>query len=102
MITRAVTILGHPAALIEGGGVGSFYESPITLAGPGSGDVTLARLVVGGSYSYPYLGGSAGISGGGFDSLRLIDTEVRGPQLGLTFSQDRGESAVDHCRLALA
>ncbi len=80
VVDRPLTLLGP--ATFEGRWQGSCcIDAPIQLAGPGHGTVVVSNISTGmegvnGSYliSLP-----AGIQGGGFDALHVIDSEIRPP-----------------------
>ena len=83
VIDKALTIVGvdsNPPFIRNAlpGAVPPF--SPVHLAGPGSGVVTLSKMVIGGTvdgafFSLPH----QGISGGGFDELRITHSQVDAP-----------------------
>ncbi len=92
VVDKPLTLLGDPKPTIEGRPLPGEWGSPITLAGPGSGEVTLANLDIGGMVSGIIYGKTlAGISGGGFLKLHVYDSEVSGPEwFALTGSADGG------------
>lgn len=77
-ISQPVRLVGDPAPLLVAGAPNP--APPITLVGPGSGVVALVDVRTGGALagdgSAP---APAGIAGGGFDQLHLVDCEVLGP-----------------------
>ncbi len=100
VIDKPLQLVGDPLPLIQGewdSVMITTFHPPITLAGPGSGAVVLARLEVGGLVNGACCGSAAspGITGGGFSELRVYDSSVQGPEwiaiTGLAF----GEPAID-------
>jgi len=80
-IDKALTLLGSPPPLLEPTPNGSGYLAPITLAGPGSGEVVLSRIRTGGTaVGFTQSFNTAGILGGGFDELHLYDCDVHSPE----------------------
>lgn len=55
------------------------YDPPVTLAGTGSGTVTLAGLDIGGELWWEYQTSAPAIGGGGFDELRVLHCNVKAP-----------------------
>ncbi|RKY18104.1 MAG: hypothetical protein DRQ55_14210 [Planctomycetota bacterium] len=97
VVTKPVHIVGHPSAFVAGGpGPSGGFRSPITLAGPGSGEVALSRIAVGGGADFfSYESAAAGIQGGGFDRLLVQDCVIDGPQLNLTLGEYPGDRGID-------
>jgi len=88
-IDKPLTLLGNARPLIQGDGTPPYdFSPPITLAGPGWGDVVLADLEIGGTihgYAYTATSSRPGIEGGGFAELHIVDSHVEGPRwVGLT------------------
>ena len=80
-IDKPLHLLGDPAPLFEGMLQGTFsldYVSPLTLAGPGSGVVTLSNIKTGGSIGGIASHVGSGVTGGGFDELHIFDSVLRG------------------------
>jgi hypothetical protein len=85
-IDKALAIIGDPAPTFLGSqsGTGLEGQSPITLAGPGSGRVSLENVIVGGNIPpLSYNDGAAGVSGGGFAALYVYDSTIEAPFLSL-------------------
>jgi hypothetical protein len=80
VVDRPLTLIGP--AIFEGQWTGSCcIDAPIQLAGPGQGTVVVSDISTGmewvqGSY---LLSLPAGIEGGGFDELHVIDSVIRPP-----------------------
>ena len=95
-ITRPVTLIGDPTPII--GGLDGF-SSPITLAGSGTGQVTLSSIHAGDSFPDSIVSAvpPPGIQGGGFDELYIADSGIVAPtrgQFGCT-GLGLGNSAID-------
>src|SRR5688572_11282260 len=79
VIDRPLTLIGP--ATITGYWNGCCVDAPIQLAGPGHGRVVVSDIETGfegvnGSY---LLSLPAGIQGGGFDELHVVDSRIRTP-----------------------
>lgn len=79
-IDKPLTILGDPRPLFLPDGPSPTAQSPITLAGPGSGVVRLVNVEVGGQVVASfYAACEPGIKGGGFSALHVFDSHIEGP-----------------------
>lgn len=91
-ISRPVTLIGDPRPVIE-----STFGPSVSLAGSGAGQVTLSSFEVrAGSYNC-CSHGPPGITGGGFDTLRVSDSAIFADERGV-FGLDGlgyGNSAID-------
>jgi hypothetical protein len=80
-IDKALTIIGQPAPLIEGAPSGATFLPPITLAGPGTGEVVLARIRVEDTVNGLFVANNApAITGGGFSELHVHDSFIHAPE----------------------
>jgi hypothetical protein len=98
-VTKPVTIVGSPQATLVNTDVSdpSFYSlvPAITLAGAGSGRVTLENVKTTGVADGSVFGSSGeGIFGGGFDELHLVDCDLQPAQWTMLTGQAAGAAAV--------
>ena len=79
-VTQPVRLVGDPMPYIWGGGE-TVLDPPITLGGPGSGDVVLSNVNVGMLINAnAFVMNAPAIRGGGFDGLFVYDSQVSGPE----------------------
>jgi hypothetical protein len=88
VIDKPLTIVGDPSLKLydglSGGCSSGTWPNPVTLAGPGSGSVTLANVV---AVNYPVADcvfTPAPIVGTGFDELHIMGSNLHSPEAGLT------------------
>lgn len=99
VIDKPLTLVGSPRPLIQGesSGFPSYaYVPPITLAGPGSGEVILSNIEVFGTVlGYLDSVASPGITGGGFGELQVYDSEIRAPEWSFLTGLGAGKPGIE-------
>jgi hypothetical protein len=95
-LDRPLTLLGEPRPTIQPPfATGGLQPPAIRLAGSGAGRVVLSNLEVSGFVNgLSTAASSAGIQGGGFDELHLVDCAVEGPTWVLLSGQAFGAPAL--------
>jgi hypothetical protein len=95
-VDKPLTIVGWPEPLILGDDSQPAFQPPITLAGPGSGEVILARIRVEGTIDGRFFGSSTpAITGGGFAELHVYDSFVHAPEWVLLTGLGVGEPGIE-------
>lgn len=80
VIDRPLTLMARPRASLHPPAESGFQPPAVQLAGSGAGTVVLCGLDIGGvANGLIDYACSAGIEGGGFDALHLLDCDVAGP-----------------------
>lgn len=98
VIDKSLTLIGDPRPLLMSDlSVGLQQVPPIELAGPGTGEVVLANVEVGGRVCGFQIGIIlGGIHGGGFDELHVFDSAIAAPRWGLCLTGvAEGAEAID-------
>lgn len=98
LVNKALRIVGEPRPSLEGGYRPPVpgFSSPITLEGPGSGSVELGNLSLGGFIDgVLFSRNAAGISGGGFDELVVVDSSVSSPEWFSLTGLGYGEAGIE-------
>lgn len=80
VIDRPLTLMARPRASLHPPAEGGFQSPAVQLSGSGVGTVVLSGLDIGGvANGLIQYACSAGVEGGGFASLHLLDCDVAGP-----------------------